>query len=92
MVVYHDPVILYNEKDLCNELHASWAKISKLCMMDYEKAQKDNGQSSQFNGFQGFPSDSDSSIQYPDVLLHKWFVPQDANVKNYSTWRLCFCW
>ena len=42
VVICYDPVILCNKKDLRNELHASWAKINKLCMTDYEKSQKDN--------------------------------------------------
>ena len=41
-MLYYDPIILCNEKDLRNMLHVSWANISKLCMIGYEKMDYDS--------------------------------------------------
>ena len=67
VVLHYDPIIPYNEKDLNNELNASWARISKLWMKEYKRTQKNNKQPSQLNIFPDFVSDADSGIQYPNV-------------------------
>ena len=54
VVLHYNLIISCNKKELCNELNASWAKISKLWMREHEKAGKNDKEPNLLNVFWGF--------------------------------------
>ena len=80
VVLHYDKIIPCTEKELSDELKASWRMIGKLWMKETEKTHKNKIQPSQLDVFIDFLSDPDSCIQYPNVCkLFKILIATPCN-------------